>query len=174
MLIGEEVKNLINRAFLSIIGFMKYWLMKTEPDVFSFQDLKKRPKQTEPWNGVRNYQARNFMRDEMQEGDLIFFYHSSCEVPGIAGVAKVGSAPYPDATQFDKKSEYFDLKATKENPRWFLVDVKFEADLKKFVSLEELKGRAELSQMRLLQKGNRLSILPVTKDEFLFIKKLGN
>jgi predicted RNA-binding protein with PUA-like domain len=152
---------------------MKYWLMKSEPDVFSFQDLKARPKQTEPWNGVRNYQARNFMRDEMNIGDLILFYHSSCEVPGVAGIAKVASAPYPDSTQFDKKSEYFDPKATKENPRWILVDVKYEKDLN-HVSLEELKTHKELASMRLMQKGNRLSILPVTPEEFKFIVKLGN
>ncbi len=147
--------------------------MKSEPDVFSFEDLKKRPKQTEPWNGVRNYQARNFMRDEMKIGDLVLFYHSSCEIPGVAGIAKVSSAPYPDSTQFEKKSEYFDPKATKEAPRWFLVDVSFEKDLKSFVSLEEIKTHKELSHMRLLQKGNRLSILPVEKAEFEFIKKLG-
>ena len=152
---------------------MKYWLMKSEPDVFSFTDLKSRPKKTEPWNGVRNYQARNFMRDEMQIGDLILFYHSSCEIPGIAGIAKVNSKPYPDDTQFNNKSEYFDPKATIENPRWFLVDVSFERDLKRHISLEELKGFKELSEMRLMQKGNRLSILPVTKNEFEFIIKLG-
>ena len=148
----------------------KHWLMKSEPDVFSFADLKK--KKTEPWTGVRNYQARNFMRDEMKTGDLIFFYHSSCEVPGIAGIASVASTPYPDPTQFDKKSEYFDPKATKENPRWFLVDVKFEKDLKRLLPLEELKKEESLKEMRLLQKGNRLSILPVTAHEFELILKL--
>jgi predicted RNA-binding protein with PUA-like domain len=151
---------------------MNYWLMKSEPDVFSFQDLKKRPKKTEPWNGVRNYQARNFMRDEMKIGDLVLFYHSSCEIPGVAGIAKVSSAPYPDETQFDKKSEYFDPKATKEVPRWFLVDVTYEEDLN-HVSLEEIRGQEKLKDMRLLQRGNRLSILPVTKEEFLHIKKIG-
>lgn len=151
---------------------MNYWLMKSEPDVFSFQDLKKRPGKKEPWNGVRNYQARNFMRDEMQPGDLIFFYHSSCPIPGIAGIAKVASAPYPDETQFDKKSEYFDPKATEEKPRWFLVDVAYEEDIN-FISLEELKAHSELATMRLLQRGNRLSILPVTAQEFKFIMKLG-
>ncbi len=149
---------------------IKHWLMKTEPDVFSFDDLKK--KKTEPWTGVRNYQARNFMRDEMKIGDLIFFYHSSCEVPGIAGIAKVATAPYPDPTQFEKKSEYFDPKATKENPRWFLVDVQFEKELKRYMPLEELKKEKELQEMRLLQKGNRLSILPVTPSEYDFILKL--
>lgn len=148
--------------------------MKSEPDVFSFQELKKRPKKTEPWNGVRNYQARNFMRDEMLEGDLILFYHSSCEIPGVAGIAKVSSKPYPDSTQFEKKSEYYDPKATKETPRWFLIDVTYNQDLKNFVSLEEMKKHKELSEMRLLQRGNRLSILPVTNKEFEFILKLGN
>ena len=152
---------------------MNYWLMKSEPDVFSFEDLKKRPKQTEPWNGVRNYQARNFMRDEMKVGDLVLFYHSSCEVPGVAGIAKVSSKPYADITQFDKKSEYFDPKATLENPRWFLVDVTFAEDLKTHISLEIIKNQKSLSEMRLLQRGNRLSILPVTKEEFYTIKKLG-
>lgn len=147
--------------------------MKSEPDVFSFDDLKKKPKKTEPWTGVRNYQARNFMRDEMQIGDLVFFYHSSCEIPGVAGIAKVASAPYPDPTQFDKKSEYYDPKATKETPRWFMVDVSFEKDLKKIVSLAELKEQKNLAKMRLLSPGNRLSILPVTKEEFEFIQKLG-
>lgn len=155
------------------MGSMKYWLMKSEPDVFSFNDLKKRPNKTEPWNGVRNYQARNFMRDEMQVGDLILFYHSSCEVPGVSGIARVSSPPYPDSTQFESKSEYFDPKATIENPRWFLVDVSFEKDLTKHVSLEELKSHKALCEMRLLQRGNRLSILPVTREEFEYIKKLG-
>ena len=147
--------------------------MKSEPDVFSFDDLKKRPKKTEPWNGVRNYQARNFMRDDMKVGDLILFYHSSCEIPGVAGIARVSSKPYPDSTQFDKKSEYYDPKSTEENPRWFLVDVSFEEDLDMHVSLEELKKHKKLEDMRLLQRGNRLSILPVTSEEFNYIRKLG-
>lgn len=149
---------------------MNYWLMKSEPDVFSFDDLKK--KKSEPWSGVRNYQARNFMRDDMRPGDTIFFYHSSCEVPGIAGIAKVAGAPYPDATQFEKKSEYFDPKATKEKPRWILVDVKFERDLKRYMPLDELRTIKGLESMRLLQKGNRLSILPVTSSEAEIILKL--
>lgn len=153
---------------------MKYWLMKSEPDVFSFDDLKNRPNKTEPWNGVRNYQARNFMRDEMSKGDKVLFYHSSCEIPGVAGIAKISSDSYPDDTQFDKKSEYFDPKATKENPRWFLRDVSFETDLKRFISLDEIRKQTKLKDMKLLQKGNRLSILPVTKEEFELIVKLGN
>jgi predicted RNA-binding protein with PUA-like domain len=150
---------------------MNYWLMKSEPDVFSFEDLKKRPKKTEPWNGVRNYQARNFMRDEMKVGDIVLFYHSSCPVPGIAGLAEVASRPYPDETQFDPKSEYYDEKATLEKPRWFLVDVKCHKDIS-FVSLEELKKHKELEDMRLLQRGNRLSILPVSPEEYEFIVNL--
>ena len=109
----------------------------------------------------------------MEVGDLILFYHSSCEIPGVAGIARVNSKAYPDETQFDKKSEYFDPKATPENPRWFLVDVSFEMDLKQHVSLEELKKHKKLEEMRLLQRGNRLSILPVTREEFDYIKKLG-
>lgn len=151
---------------------MNYWLMKSEPDVFSFSDLKKLPSKTGPWDGVRNYQARNFMRDEMKIGDIILFYHSSCEVPGIAGLAKVASKSYPDQTQFDSKSEYFDPKATKDNPRWFLVDVTFYQDVRNFIPLEKLKTLPELSTMRLLQKGNRLSILPVTHEEFKIIISL--
>ena len=148
--------------------------MKSEPDVFSFNDLKKRPKKTEPWNGVRNYQARNFMRDEMKIDDLVLFYHSSCAFPGVAEIARVSSETYPDSAQFDQKSEYFDPKATVENPRWFLIDVTFKADMKSFVSLEEIKKHKILSGMKLLQKGNRLSILPVTREEFEFIVQLGN
>jgi predicted RNA-binding protein with PUA-like domain len=153
---------------------MKYWIMKSEPDVFSFENLKSRPGAQEPWNGVRNYQARNFMRDEMQKGDLVLFYHSSCEIPGVAGLAKVVSEAYPDSTQFDKKSEYYDEKATKENPRWFLVDIAFHKDLKSHVSLEQLKQQKALAHMQLLKKGNRLSILPVSKEEFELIVKLGS
>lgn len=152
---------------------MKYWLMKSEPDVFSFEDLRKRPNKTEPWNGVRNYQARNFMRDEMKIGDLILFYHSSCDIPGVAGIAKVSSEPYADSTQFDSKSEYFDPKATRESPRWFLVDVSFKESLKKHVPLAELKNQKKLEKMRLLMPGNRLSILPVTQEEFELIRELG-
>ncbi|MDP4611329.1 MAG: EVE domain-containing protein [Opitutales bacterium] len=153
---------------------MNYWLMKSEPDVFSFEDLKNRPKQTEPWDGVRNYQARNFMRDEMKVGDLILFYHSNTNPPGVAGIAEVASAPYPDPTAFDKKSKYFDLKSDPKNPRWMLIDVKYNADLKRSVSLEEMKSMPALEAMRVLQRGNRLSITPVTKKEFFAIRKAGN
>lgn len=147
--------------------------MKSEPDVFSFDDLKSRPKQTEPWDGVRNYQARNFMRDEMQVGDLILFYHSNTNPPGVAGIAEVASKPYPDPTAFDKKSKYYDAKSDPENPRWILVDVKYHADLETMVSLEQMKGMSELAEMRVLQRGNRLSITPVTQAEFKAITQAG-
>jgi predicted RNA-binding protein with PUA-like domain len=147
--------------------------MKSEPDVFSFEDLKARPQQTEPWDGVRNYQARNYMRDAMQLGDLILFYHSNTKPPGVAGIAEVASAPYPDPTAFDPKSKYFDSKSDPDNPRWVLVDVKYKADLKQLVSLEAMKALPELSEMRALQRGNRLSITPVTEAEFRAIERAG-
>ena len=148
--------------------------MKSEPDVFSFEDLKARPKQTEPWDGVRNYQARNYMRDAMKVGDLILFYHSNTKPPGVAGIAEVASAPYPDPTAFDKQSKYYDSKSDRHSPRWILVDVKYKADLKQFVSLEFMKSDPKLREMRALQKGNRLSITPVTQAEFLAIQNAGN
>ena len=142
--------------------------MKSEPDVFSFADLKKRPKKTEPWNGVRNYQARNFMRDQMRVGDGVFFYHSSCPEPGIAGLAEVAKLAYPDRTQFDPASPYYDPKSTPENPRWVNVDVRI-ARKTRLISLAELRAHPELANMRILQKGNRLSITPVDPAEWDFI-----
>jgi predicted RNA-binding protein with PUA-like domain len=150
----------------------KYWIFKSEPDVFSIDDLKRVSK--EPWNGVRNYQARNFMRDEMNPGDAILFYHSSCPAPGVAGVACVASASYPDSTSLDKKSEYFDPKSSKDNPRWFLVDVSFEKKFKQIVALSEIKEHPELADLLILRKGNRLSITPINKKEFDFICSLGS
>jgi len=146
---------------------MHYWLMKTEPDEFSIDDLAK--KKVEPWTGVRNYQARNFMRDGMQVGDGVLFYHSSCEVPGVAGIAEVASAAYPDPSQFDRKSDYYDAASKPEEPRWFLVDVKFRRKLKRVVALTELKDRKELAGFPLIARGNRLSVLPVTKAQWDFI-----
>jgi len=146
---------------------MHYWLMKTEPDEFSIDDLAK--KKVEPWTGVRNYQARNFMRDGMQVGDGVLFYHSSCEVPGVAGIAEVASAAYPDPSQFDRKSDYYDAASKPEEPRWFLVDVKFRRKLKRVVALTELKDRRELEGFALLARGNRLSVLPVSKAQWDFI-----
>jgi predicted RNA-binding protein with PUA-like domain len=150
----------------------QYWLMKSEPDEFSFRDLKKVG--TESWTGVRNYQARNFMRDHMKVGDEVLFYHSSSKPLGIAGVAVVASKAYPDPTQFDKKSNYYDPKSNEDNPRWMLVDVSYKQEFKKFVSLETLKDQAELKEMLILKKGSRLSITPVSKLEFNWIKKIGN
>jgi len=147
---------------------MHYWLMKSEPDEVSIDDLAAAPGQTVPWFGVRNYQARNFMRDAMQIGDLAFFYHSGCAQPGIAGICEVCSAPYPDATQFDPESPYFEPKSTADNPRWLLRDVRFVAKTP-FVALAELRRHQELANMRLLARGNRLSIMPVTADEWDFI-----
>ena len=147
---------------------MKYWLMKSEPDEFSINDLAKAPGKRTAWFGVRNYQARNFMRDQMRLGDPVFFYHSSCPEPGIAGIAEVASVAYPDATQFDPKGKYYDAAATKDVPRWVHVDVKL---VKKtpLVSLAELRRHPELATMRLLQRGNRLSITPVDPREWKFI-----
>lgn len=147
---------------------MRYWLMKSEPNEFSFGDLVKAPGKRTPWVGVRNYQARNFMRDQMHPGDPVLFYHSSCPEPGIAGIAEVACAAYPDATQFDAKSKYYDPAATPEAPRWFHVEVKMTKKIP-FVSLAELRRHRELAGMRLLQRGNRLSITPVDPREWNFI-----
>lgn len=149
-----------------------YWLMKSEPDTFSIDDLKSRPGQKEPWDGVRNYQARNFMRDEMKVGDAVLFYHSNCNPPGIVGLAEVASEPYPDPTAFDSQSKYFDEKSDPENPRWILVDVKFVRKFGKTVPLADLKEEAALSEMKILQRGNRLSITPVKKKEYDRIVKM--
>lgn len=152
---------------------MKYWLMKTEPNVFSIDDLKNHPKKTSPWEGVRNYQARNFMRDEMKVGDKVLIYHSNCKPPGIAGIAEVCKESYPDHFAWDKKSKYYDAKCDPQNPRWFMVDVKFKNKFKSIVSLGELKEEKMLESMLILRKGNRLSITPVTKMEFEIIEKMG-
>lgn len=149
---------------------MNFWLMKSEPDEVSIDDLARAPDRCAPWFGVRNYQARNFMRDAMKVGDLAFFYHSSCPEPGIAGICEICSEPYPDATQFDSASPYFDPKATLESPRWLLRDVRFVSK-SRFVSLAELRGHAELAAMPLLARGNRLSITPVSEAEWYFITK---
>ncbi len=152
---------------------MNYWLFKSEPDAFSFQDLKERPGRREPWSGVRSYQARNYMRDDMRVGDAALFYHSSCPEPGVAGAMIVASEPYADPTQFDPKSEYFDPKATREKATWQLVDVEWAKDFKKLVSLEALRSEPALAEMMILRKGNRLSITPVTAAEYKLICKLG-
>lgn len=148
---------------------MAYWLMKSEPDTFSIDDLKK--VKTEPWDGVRNYQARNFMK-EMKKKDLVFFYHSNCSPPGIVGVMEVSKEAYPDHTSFDKKSKYYDPKSTKENPRWFMVEVKFKEKFKELIPLEVLKEQKSLKDLALVRKGNRLSIMPVAEKEWKAILEL--
>ncbi|HOZ05591.1 MAG TPA: EVE domain-containing protein [Arenimonas sp.] len=150
---------------------MNYWLMKSEPEEFSIDDLKRVKR--EPWSGVRNYQARNYMMKDMKVGDGIFFYHSNTTVPGISGLAEVASDSYPDPTQFNKKSDYYDATSTLENPRWWLVDVSFKRKLKRVISLDELKLQAEhLEDFALLRRGNRLSVLPVTAQQWKFILSL--
>ena len=145
-----------------------YWLMKSEPDEFSIEDLARAPKKTTPWFGVRNYQARNYMRDHMRVGDGVLFYHSSCEVPGIAGIAAVASRAYADFSQFDPKSPYYDPKSRREDPRWMLVDVKLERKTR-LMPLDEMRTHPQLADMVVLRRGNRLSITPVTEAEWKFI-----
>jgi predicted RNA-binding protein with PUA-like domain len=150
---------------------MAGWLMKSEPDEMSIDDLAKLPKKTAAWTGVRNYTARNFMRDGMKVGDLAFFYHSSCPEPGIAGIVRVSAPAYPDATQFDPASDYHDPKATHEAPRWLNVDVTF-VEKTRLVPLAELRATKALATMTILQRGNRLSITPVTPAEWAAVAKL--
>jgi len=150
---------------------MRYWLMKSEPDVFGIDDLAKAPKKTTAWWGVRNYQARNFMRDDMQLGDEAFFYHSSCPQPGIAGIMRVSRRAYPDETQFEPKGEYFDPASTRDSPRWLNVDVTLVRKTR-LLPIQALRSHPQLQSMRLLQRGNRLSITPVQPDEWAFILAL--
>lgn len=146
---------------------MAYWLMKSEPDAYSIDDLEKDG--TEPWDGIRNYQARNMMRDDMKVGDKAFFYHSSCKVPAIVGIMKIASEAYPDPTQFDKRSKYYDPKSNRDEPRWMLVDVEFERQLKRAIPLTELKQHPGLDDFLLNKRGNRLSIFPVSKQHWKLI-----
>ena len=150
----------------------RYWLMKSEPDAFSIDDLERVG--TEPWNGVRNYQARNFMRDGMQVGDGVLFYHSNCDVPGIVGIATVASKAYPDPTQFNPKSAYHDPKSTHEEPRWQLVDIAFERKLKRIIPLDEIKQHADAlgEEFALVRRGNRLSVFPVTAAQWKHLLSL--
>lgn len=148
---------------------MNYWLMKSEPSAFSIDDLEKMPEQTEHWDGVRNYQARNMMRDQMKVGDRVFFYHSNCETPGIVGLMEVVRESYPDHTAFDPQSKYFDPKSSPEQPRWFMVDIKYLRHTRRVISLAELKELELLENMPLVRKGNRLSIMPVSKAEWEYI-----
>lgn len=150
----------------------RHWLMKSEPDVCSFDDLWRAPKRTTGWDGVRNYQARNYMRDEMRVGDLVLFYHSNADPSGVAGIAEVASAPYPDPTQFDPASEYYDPKATKDAPIWMQVDVRAVERLPRFLPLDELKGEPKLDGMELLRRGSRLSVQPVSAAHFEHVRRL--
>jgi predicted RNA-binding protein with PUA-like domain len=150
---------------------MTVWLMKSEPEVFSFEDLKAAPDQATPWEGVRNFQARNFMRDAMRIGDTVLYYHSNCAEPGIVGLAEIASAPYPDPTQFDPSSDYHDPRSAPDNPRWMLVDVRFKEDLPRPVSLREIKAHPVLREMLVAQRGSRLSIQPVDQAHMDCLQK---
>ena len=149
---------------------MGFWLMKSEPDVYSIDDLKR--DRRESWEGVRNYQVRNMMRDEMRKGDSAFFYHSNCKEPGIVGIMAIARESYPDDTQFDPESKYYDPKSDPEEPRWLMVDVRYRRKLKRNISLQELKAHAELAELALLRRGNRLSVMPVTEEQWKFILSL--
>jgi predicted RNA-binding protein with PUA-like domain len=153
---------------------MNYWLMKTEPSTFSIDDLAKAPKRTTCWDGVRNYQVRNMLRDQFAVGDLAFMYHSSCEIPGVVGVMKVVSKGYPDATAFDRKHAHYDPESDPKEPRWYMVDVRLEQRFSRVISLDELRRYADgkLRDLLILKRGNRLSITPVSAAEWRFIGSL--
>ena len=151
---------------------MKYWLLKTEPDCYSIDDLAKEKKKTTHWDGVRNYQARNMLRDEMKVGDRVLFYHSSCDPPGVAGTAEIVKDGYPDFTAFDPNEKHYDPKSKQEDPRWFMVDVKLIEKFAELIPLAELRGDKILKEMELLRKGSRLSVQPVRKKEFDRILKM--
>jgi predicted RNA-binding protein with PUA-like domain len=151
----------------------RYWLMKSEPDVFSFQDLWNAPRRTTSWEGVRNFQARNFMRDEMHVGDGVLFYHSSADPMGVAGIAEVAREAYADSTAFDAADPHFDPKSRREAPTWLMVDVRAVEPFPRVVTLEELRAAPGLAEMQVLRRGNRLSITPVTADEWAIVRRLG-
>ena len=152
---------------------MNYWLIKSEPDSFSIDDLKSAPGGKSHWDGVRNYQARNYLRDGMRKGDLVFFYHSNCEVPGIAGIAEVASGAYPDHTAFDPRDHHFDAGSDPENPRWVMVDMRYKRKTRRVISLAELKQHEKpLEGFALIRRGNRLSVMPVSKKHWEFILSL--
>ena len=151
---------------------MNYWLMKSEPNTYSIDNLIKAPNSTDHWEGVRNYQARNFMRDQMRKGDQAFFYNSNCEIPGIAGIVEIAQESHADFTAWDSRSKYYDPKSTPENPRWFMVSVRCKEKFKEILSLSTLKNYPELEKMILLKPGNRLSIMPLTPQEWKFILTL--
>lgn len=149
----------------------QFWLIKSEPNAFGLDDLKKKPKSTDMWDGVRNYQARNFIKS-MQPGDMTFFYHSNCETPGIVGIAEIVSSAYPDPTAFDPDSKYFDPKGSPESPRWFVVDVKYKQKFSDILSLKEIKSNPKIKTLPLIQKGCRLSVMPVTPQEWQYLIKM--
>ncbi len=151
---------------------MNYWLMKSEPDVFSIDDLRNMPGKTDKWEGVRNYQVRNMLRDDMQAGDLAFFYHSNCSEPGIVGIMKIVRSGYPDYTAFDPQARYYDPKSDPDNPRWYMVDVRFVRKLKRSLTLSELKTHAALSDLPLVRRGSRLSIMPVSNAQWDYMLAL--
>jgi len=152
---------------------MNYWLIKSEPDAFSIDDLKSAPGRKDHWDGIRNYQARNFMRDDMEKGDLVLFYHSNCKEPGVVGIAEIVSGAYPDHTAFDANEKYFDPKSDPENPRWLMVDIRFVRKTRRLISLSELKTHADqLENFALVRRGNRLSIMPVTREHWDFVLSL--
>ncbi len=151
---------------------MAYWLMKSEPDVYSIDRLRSQKRKTDYWDGIRNYQARNFMRDQMKKGDLAFFYHSNCAEPGVVGIMEIACTAYPDHTAFNSNEKYFDAKSDPDNPRWLMVDVRFKKKFKNPVTLQSIKVQKKLGDMRLVQRGNRLSILPVTAIEWRHILKM--
>ena len=146
---------------------MQFWLMKSEPETYSIDDLKEF--QTDHWDGIRNYQVRNFFRDQMKIGDKAFFYHSNCKEPGIVGLMEIASEAYPDHTAFDSKEKYFDAKSDPENPRWLMLDVNYIRHTKRNITLSELRDHSSIKEMRLLQKGKRLSVIPMTKEEWEYI-----
>lgn len=153
---------------------MNYWLFKSEPDVFSIDDLARRPNKTAAWDGVRNYQVRNMLRDSIRKGDQGFFYYSSCDVPGIAGIVSIEKNGYPDATQFDDKDDHYDAGARRDDPRWYVVDVKLKRKFGRIITLEELRRHADtkLKELALLTRGNRLSVMPVNAKDWQFIVSL--
>ncbi|MEK6748345.1 MAG: EVE domain-containing protein [Pseudomonadota bacterium] len=151
---------------------MQYWLLKSEPDVFGIDALKKRPQQTEHWDGVRNFQARNYMRDQMQVDDLAFFYHSNCEIPAIVGIMRIARAGYPDHTAWQSDGAHYDAKSTPENPRWYMVDVQYQRHLHRPISLAEIKSDPLLHAMPLVRKGSRLSVSPVSAAQWMHILDL--
>lgn len=148
---------------------MSYWLFKSEPDSFSIDDLIACPEQTEPWDGIRNYQARNFLRDQVKQGDKLFFYHSSCKQVGVVGVATIVKKAYPDPSQFNPESKNYDPKSSQENPRWLMVDVRFQEKFKTLLSLSSIKANPQITEIGLVKKGHRLSIMPVSENEWKII-----